>query len=462
MKALTQLSKSFAMVTSSVVALSLITPTMPTWAASSPTQVEGETLAAQVSITRDMLSRMLSQLQSETENRVNGGSHPDFLAKSREFNARVAQAMELFERKMAEGPLKQAGIWVDRIRQIQKSEIYTSEQKEALVADQMRQAKKHFQLLSADYQQLLRELYFVAAPNFKLEVAGLEIERSHEFEPFAPFKMSMNIVPGRTKSATARFRIVMNDPILGSQQSEFAVDWDTLMAREDGRDVSWEDRAFSIDNTTKSIDNAKAKLARFLPYGAFPVRLMAPVKAAFSDKVIRLGCYTSSCLALFSSQLSSFVTLVKSSLDKPIEFVMTPNGVRPPLKERRWSSDDDGRAAIEAVILRLVPLELDSKSLSAFYDIDRSLDTGLPFQLTDGEYRQAWQVNLNGLLIEKSADFKAGCPIQVTQLARFACRSEAGCMNESERSVLSSAIEAADLSRTERARRQACLKVVKP
>ena len=400
-----------------------------TWAASPP-QAEGETLAAQVSVTRDLLNRVLVQLQNNSHNVGEGQAHPDFIAKSREFNARVEKVMQEFETKLANGPLKLAAVWVDRIKGVSSSHAYTQEQKSALTRDLYSQAQKHFEVLSVEYQNLLRDLYALVLPKASMELVGVSLDRplcnGIQLDRIGWY--GADIAPRCTREIQARYRLTSQDPVLLGIQTEFVLGYEGLRANNL---LQYSVGSYKTEQEVREIAVQLNQLYKL------EAKWVPQLGSAIYERVIQPGCFSTTCMPLFASQLLSYISLVKSTLDKDIAFPVGGVGT-----------------------LLLGKLDFPSKQ-EDFLSTERALQLGLPFEIREGEYRAAITKQLKDLLVSRDQDYpNAGCTTATAYLGRVTCFSEQKCLNESERSMISSAIEGSNLGRSERARRQACLKTM--
>ena len=131
---------------------------------------QSDQLTAQINVTRDALNQVLTKMRNAPEAQTKLGSNPDFVAKANEFNKKVEVAMAKFEDRLQNTILSKAAVYIKHLSAIQNSSAYTNRQKEALLADQVKNVSTVFEELSKQYQDAILDLYNLDLPVFSLRL----------------------------------------------------------------------------------------------------------------------------------------------------------------------------------------------------------------------------------------------------------------------------------------------------
>lgn len=398
----------------------------------SPTAGQSQELAAQVNVTRDALQQVLAKLKSTGEHLDDGMAHADFLAKSRVFGDRVNAAMTAFESTMSTRILKMAAVWVDRIQKIQASPAYSAEQKAEVLRNQYAQAQAQFEELTPEYQRAIAELYLAALPRVSLTYLGMD--RSTRFcDDINVIGKVYMFAMGRDsfKRCTTEIELRVDLAIVGGYGDE-AVSFGekTLKMRDFPVELR---RGYALDGLD---DSAVVEIAQRLHPYAMDASFFPELAKRIQDQQIAFGCYSASCVPLYASQISSFISLIRSTLDKDIVF-HTSMGK-----------------------LTLKGIGRETKHLISYLRTDQKVINHLPFEISDAENRAATIGSLAAAVLDTNVDFET-CPMPTTRLTELLCRADAvpgqGCLSTVEKADLASQIDKLNVRDKAKAQRKACL-----
>ncbi|MCM2278582.1 MAG: hypothetical protein NDJ89_10960 [Oligoflexia bacterium] len=410
-----------------------LTTLIPLGAYAAPTTPgeEGEALAGQVGVTRDALEQILTQMRNGSDPR-NGAefSNPDFLVKAEAFNRQAESAMVEFEAEV-KPILKEANFYASRLDKILKSKNYTPEQKQALYSSQHESAKIAFEGLTARYREALRRLYLAGFSDTRLELVAdscteeqiLTGEYSGRYSAFVQLRVrsEVAVLNGRTLKPRVYY-YSYSDPV----GKFFDVCQKQLISgsavMRDGLNIA------ELDKLTSTL----------FPESGLVSLLRDELRKLFTDELIVKGCYTSSCVFLYSAHRKSFVELVEATLDKGIPIHSAP-----------------GRYAD----LQLSGGALNTHQPRYLVSVRTEEASHLPFEISEEEYRekeaerqraeaerrQALLQELDSLLTAGSRSWFSTwqCSDRVAEIKASLCQAAGACLSDSERDALLRSIDGA-------------------
>lgn len=427
-----------------VAGLLAIAATSSSYAATGPTADQGEALSAQVQVTRDALQQVMAKLRASGEQLDDGMAHPDFLAKSRIFGDRVNQAMATFETTMHEQVLKPASVWVERMKKIQASPAYTYDQKVTILKDQYTQAQSQFADLSKLYQYALGQLYRTVMPSLNFKYLGANVSTkfcsdANVFKKvFNAIAWGDNTFKRCTTEIEFRFRLSVEEKN-GYEAADFG---EVVLKSADLAPsmLRFKDPARNRRYSDPSIwelgdEDADATGESIHPYDVDP-KYFPQLSKWIYERHLSFGCYSGSCLPLYGSQLTSFISLVRSTLDKNITFATS-----------------EGK-------LTLTAINGDTKHVLGYLRTDLGVVRSLPFEISDADNRAATIAQLTSVVLDTNVDFDR-CPSDTKKLTELLCRAEEvpgrGCLSTAEKSDLASQIEKLSIQDKAKRQRKACL-----
>ena len=399
-----------------LIGIALLIASPAAWSAEEPKN-EGELIAAQVSVTRDSLNQVLKKMEMAGEEvKASGMSHPDFIAKTKAFNVEVEAAMLKFEARLAEEILKPASLWADRMRAVGRSQAYSAPQKEALLNDLQAQAKEAFKPIQAAYESALWDLLYVGLPKLVLKSTKIDLQT----ETCNSRDYSINISFKRCpKAMEISAQVVSRDPRIGMEPfSPETITWDNRSSLS---------RYFEKGESAvrEQFDGEKIYVYKADTYSS--------VTQAIYERFLKRGCYSSACVSLFAGHLGSYLSLVHSSLNKELQFKV-PTGT-----------------------LTLAPTYFNPTAALSFFNTAPLAKSNLRFDLPDNQYRPSVTADVSAVFLDRTLDFRGGCPSAVSQPLAILCHSTEGCLNESERSEIVARIQGANLRDSQKTARIACL-----
>lgn len=407
-----------------------------------PTAGQSQVLAAQVNVTRDALQQVLAKLKSTGDHLDDGMAHADFLAKSRIFSDRVNAAMTTFENTMSTRILKLASVWVDRMQKIEASPAYSAEQKRMVLRDQYAQAKVQFEELSVEYQRALAELYSAALP--RLSFTYQDMDRSTSFcGSEGPARRIFDTIIGSNgfRRCTDEIELRFDMAIMGGYGDEaYQFERQVLKMSEFTDDMKRLPDKGWLYLSAFDDDEVNTVARRMHPYTTEP-KYFPELAKRIMDRSIAFGCHSASCIPLYASQLTSFISLVRSTLDKTISFPTSQGN------------------------LELKGIDKDTQPLLAYLNTDQGIVRNLAFEISDAENRAATIGELATVVLDKDADFER-CPSSATRLTELLCRAEEvpgrGCLSTVEKSDLASQIDKLRIRDKAKQQRKACLEPAAP
>lgn len=117
-------------------------------------------IGAQVSLTRDAIEQMLRSLAKKPGDRTFRAA--DYLEQLPAFQRQIEQGMEQFQSVLSDTILKQVGFWMDRYNQVQLSSQFSSEQKKVLGEQIRTQIDAQMKGITARYHEEIRKAYGLA------------------------------------------------------------------------------------------------------------------------------------------------------------------------------------------------------------------------------------------------------------------------------------------------------------
>ena len=392
------------------IVISILTTQSALCFAESPAD-QGDQLAAQVAVTQNAIQQILIKLKNNSVADSDGFSHPDFIAKSKIFNEKINVAMSKFEQTMENVILKQANFWVVRLNAIQKSETYTSGQKKALINDQFEQAKVIFADLSKKYSDAIYTLYTSTALP-RIDITGCRSGQQHHWVQWHPETFIFNDLYSRGVEYTDHYLKIKSDDLEIKSKELFIP-------------------ASEIDCNDQNKNFYQFKSSYFEGF-----------RKTIFDKEVTEGCFTSSCIDLASNQLTSYVTLIRSSLDQSIQlFDKNP--------ENHYYHPND--------LLLLSPFDLNTDEAKTYISVRPGDGKSLPFDISTSSYRQEMTASILKVILDSNIDYKEGCSTDYQELRNLVCHSDQGCLNDGEKSNIETQIQNSKLSKKSKASRMACL-----
>jgi hypothetical protein len=352
---------------------------------------QGDVLSAQVQVTHDSLQQVLAKMRNAPMQTSGDFSNPDFVAKAQAFNAKVEEAMIQFEKELKDPILKQAAFYVDRLNAIQNSQVYSAEQKKAVLADQIRITKITFKGLSEKYAEAIYKLYTT-----DLESPAVRINVNYCFDDDLILSWTSSD-PKISDTSKARTNLRLES-----------------RERFDCRDLAW-----------------KKTPIRF--YEVYSEQL----KPFAYPQPISAGCYSSSCLALSSNHRIAYINLVQHDIDKPIKFFIAGQEIAiDPLN-------------LQTVFIKRYLTIPEEQTSDLPFDISEANYQKVKEAEKDLVARASKTSELQKLLLGPTSGFFQNweCPAQVREIKTDLCHSVNGCLAEQEMSKMIQAINDSELYR---------------
>jgi hypothetical protein len=392
---------------------------------------EGQQLSAQINVTRDVIQQFMAKMKVAPSNSTY--QNPDYLARSKAFNVRVEKAMEVFESRMTGTILKKAEFWLQRLRDLEKAPGYSTEQRQALLADQHKNATTVFLDLSKEYHEAIHDLYRVVFPRAYVktissnyhdgllnDVSQATYEISFPNGEFSPIKAQLI-----DHQKHGNF-IVLGNGIKIPLSGEY-------FDHDNGNSAIFRD-SFGIRSQSSSLWNAiKNKILDTILLD-FPSGGIPEIREYVYRTQVSEDCFSNSCVALVSSQLTSYLTLLKQSLDIPI-VLKSANGL----------------------VLQLTPLNVEINRVLEYVALRPGEHGHLPFDISETDFRKQALERIQSSLFDSPKNFEKGaCPKNIARLKEILCHSEGSCMSEGESNLIRDAISRAKLKKIPE--RLACLR----
>jgi len=404
------------------------------FAQDTPKEVAKDTSAdlnAQIGVTHDEVQQMISKLENHSSGVVDPAANADYIAKAKTFDAKVEKAMIQFEATMKDDVLQRANLWLNRINGIQNSQdfddLQKSQQKSKLINQQVNLAQKDFQEISVDYARAIQNVYEALLPKVVLtrssgstgeyhyyqyrldspefgsslidvEASNVQWDEKHEYKD--NFNTGQNIVHW---NATGYFR---NNRVYDKKVFDYQNYW----APPQFPDLS--------------------QPPYFWNYGS---DLLPEVQKELFSKIIVKGCFSNSCLTLFSDHIQSFLDLVKGTIDKVLPLTAAGNS------------------------FTLTPFNLTEDRTRKYFDVSDDNAAQLPYEISAQDYRQKVIKELSAVLTDSKLNFKNGCPTDVVFWKDVLCHSDSGCINASETATFSVEIENSAVKKSSKPARVSCL-----
>lgn len=359
-------------------------------------KAEGDALVAQIGVTHDAVEQVLAKMRN-TPLDQNEFTHPDFIAKMSGFNEKVEKAMVEFEATLKNDILKKARFWMTRLENIQKSTSYSEDQKKLLIQDQYRQAQVGFLDLSRKYQAAIYKVLSLEFPEVEIQFKSCKRD-SYDHRFFNAF-------------VDVTFPVENCSPFKGDAKFYYGNnEHDHYFKDCEGIQEYVKDYAFLFAHDFSELRDPVFKLA------------------------VKKGCFSSSCVALFSEHMASYITLIVESLNRPISF-SSPGGE-----------------------LNITQLQANFRYTINYVSLQDGDTIGLPFDISEPDYRLALQkekeqlrkykmLELATLLMTPVGGWFSGwvCPKSVSEFKESLCKTEMGCLTDSETKELIQKIEGAEI-----------------
>jgi hypothetical protein len=359
---------------------------------------KSDSLATQVQVTHDALQQVLTKMRNAPSD-GDGFSNPDFIAKANAFNAKVETAMTEFEATLKDQVLKPASFYINRLNAIQNSKVYTDDQKAALLKDQVALANTVFNDLSKVYAQAIYKLYTLDLPQGEVQVN---------------YDNANNRCYGEDAQTDSNY----NDD-QGNHIYYFSFNMKVTSADLGVTPQTMPGVLYVTQQQVNLLYRSNSNCSRILPPAGNSLyeTYIDGLRDAVFSKVVRTDCYSSSCLDLYSAHRISFIDLIRNDIDKPILFT------------------------IGNISLWIEPLYFGKLNLIRYLDLHQGDSKGLPFDISDADYRKAQRSAktdaLKALLQTPSGEgfFSSwwNCPTDDVKKAKAAiCSLEGGCLSAAE------------------------------
>ncbi|HPI40093.1 MAG TPA: hypothetical protein PLJ21_04770 [Pseudobdellovibrionaceae bacterium] len=375
-------------------------------------------LEAQISVTQNVISQIIVNLQNAVTERKSNLSSPDYIMKATVFNEKVESALLEYEKVFAT-ILAEANLEIQKIWELKTDPNYSYSQRKALIEERMKTAKQIMIYLSNKRDIALQKLYLLDTPSIAIENIPDECFVStynYDYIVWSKVKVFIN---GQQIWSDKKPAVSLGYLRIASQGE---LDFHECKARQEVSDSDMLTKIiYFFDSQNRQIDSLDSLLIPLL-----------------FEKTIKKECYTSSCVALYSDLRSSFFNMIKKQLDKSINLY----------------TDFEYN----------LTLEKSSGSYGAYnqfyqaFEFNKNVKLDLPFQISEEDFRRVHSYskrqeiidNILGQLVTPTKGFwhSWSCPSEISNLKKELCQGFGGCLTTDEENVLVQKIKNAELGKT--------------
>lgn len=261
-----------------------------------------QVINAQVDITKNAIDQMLRKLD---ETKVEGYNASDYKKLSPVFKTQVENAMIEFENQFKNNLLKKVSYWMNRYNSIYKNNEHSAEQKEMLLKQQEAVLKSQMELISKEYQKEVLKVYI--ATDLPIVYFDYAIGIGTLPNPLQAIKMIFNgHVNKKTKVKYYFKNFESNESfVLKERVDDYQYGFDKRKHTYNYNDIYKENYSFSLGA------DYHPKLAAKVHNSIF--------KNTYYP-IFKEGCESQICLGLKAGDYSLFLTLVKTNIDRNINF----------------------------------------------------------------------------------------------------------------------------------------------